>query len=189
MTDPDKTQTGDSPEKPPENVQDKLVGAYEELLRRTQETLASTQKESVPRFRELLEKARDNMVDLGELTREEAHKVSDYLRRDVEDAASYIAETGQDLRDWWRFDLELIEQRMMDMFARAADQTSLQLAAWAENARQLTLYQAGEVTGPGTLVCDRCGAKTHFVQAGRIPICADCGNYTFKREDKPKERG
>jgi polyhydroxyalkanoate synthesis regulator phasin len=190
MTDPEKTPTGDSPQMPPEqaqaNVQDKLVGAYEELLRRTQETLATTQKESVPRFRELLEKARDNMVDLGELTREEAHKVSDYLRRDVEDAASYIAETGQDLRDWWRFDLELIEQRMMDMFARAADQTSLQLAAWAENARQLTLYQAGEVTGPGTLVCDRCGAKTHFVQAGRIPICADCGNYTFKREDKPK---
>ena len=184
MTDPEKTPTGDASEKPV----DKLVGAYEELLRRTQETLETTQKESVPRFRELLEKARDNMVELGELSREEAHKVSDYLRRDVEDAASYIAETGQDLRDWWRFDLELIEQRMMDMFARAADQTSLQLAAWAENARQMTLYQAGEVTGPGTLVCDRCGAKTHFVQAGRIPACADCGNYTFRREDKDKDK-
>lgn len=183
MTDPEQIPTGKASE-PPE---DKLVGAYEELLRRTQETLAATQKESAPRFRELLEKARDNMVELGELTREEAHKVSDYLRRDVEDAASYIAETGQDLSDWWRFDLQLIEQRMMDLFARAADQTSLQLAAWAETARQMTLYQAGEITGPGTLVCDRCGAKTHFVQPGRIPNCADCGNLTFRREDPDRD--
>lgn len=177
MTDPEQN-------KPGEKSVDKMVAAYEELLKRTQETLETTQKESVPRFREMLEKARDNMVELGELTREEAHKVADYLRRDVEDAASYIAETGNDIREWWRFDLELIEQRMMDMFAKAADQTSLQLAQWAETARQMSLYQAGEVTGPGTLVCDKCGAETHFVQTGRIPACAECGNTTFRRKEK-----
>jgi polyhydroxyalkanoate synthesis regulator phasin len=177
MTDSDQNQPGAKPV-------DKLVEAYEELLKRTRETLETTTHESQPRFRELLEKARDNMVELGELTREEANKVSDYLRRDVEDAASYIAETGQDIHDWWRFDLELIEQRMLDMFSLVADQTSLQLAQWAETARRLTLYQAGEVTGPGTLVCDRCGAKTHFIKAGRIPPCADCGGIAFKRQEQ-----
>lgn len=180
MTDPDQSQSGAKPV-------DKMVAAYEEMLKRTNETIETTQKESLPRFRELLEKARDNMVELGELTREEAHKVADYLRRDVEDAASYIAETGQDIREWWRFDLELIEQRMVDMFARAADQTSLQLAQWAENARQMSLYQAGEITGPGTLVCDKCGAETHFVQAGRIPACGDCKGTTFRRKEKAEE--
>jgi polyhydroxyalkanoate synthesis regulator phasin len=178
------TVTDPEQNKPGEKSVDKMVAAYEELLKRTHETIETTQKESVPRFRELLEKARDNMVELGELTREEAHKVADYLRRDVEDAASYIAETGNDIREWWRFDLELIEQRMMDMFAKAADQTSLQLAQWAENARQMSLYQAGEITGPGTLVCDKCGAETHFVQTGRIPACAECGNTTFRRKEK-----
>jgi hypothetical protein len=48
---------------------------------------------------------------------------------------------------------------MMDAFSKVADQTSLQLAQWAEVARQMSLYQAGEVTGPGTLVCDRCGPR------------------------------
>ena len=182
MTEQDKHEPGEKPV-------DKLVDAYAELLRRTRETLEITTEGTVPRFRELLEKARDNMVELGELTREEANKVSDYLSRDIEDAAAYIAETGQDIHDWWRFDLELIEQRMMDMFTRVADQTSLQLAMWAETARQLTLYQAGEVTGPGTLVCDRCGAKTHFVNPGRIPLCADCGGHTFKRQDSNKDQG
>lgn len=180
MTDPDQSKAGDK-------AVDKMVAAYTEMLKRTHETLETAQKETAPRFRELLERARDNMVELGELTREEAHKVADYLRRDVEDAASYIAETGEDIREWWRFDLELVEQRVMDMFARAADQTSLQLAQWAETARQMSLYQAGEITGPGTLVCDRCGAETHFVRAGRIPACADCGNTRFRRKEKAEE--
>lgn len=185
MTDSDETKPQGGPGKEPV---DRMVAAYEELLRRTQENLETAQEESVPRFRELLEKARDNLVELGELTREEANKVSGYLRRDVEDAASYIAETGQEMRDWWRFDLELVEQRMMDMFAKVADQTSLQLAQWAENARQMSLYQAGEVTGPGTLVCDKCGAETHFVQAGRIPACADCGNTSFRRKEQSDDQ-
>ncbi len=160
---------------------DKLVEAYEQMLKQAHATIEKTQAESTPKLREILEKARDNMVELGELTREEADKVSDYIKRDIEDAANYIAETGQDIRDWWRFDLQLIEQRMMDAFSKVADQTSLQLAQWAEVARQMSLYQAGEVTGPGTLVCDSCGAETHFVKAGRIPPCADCGGLTFKR--------
>jgi polyhydroxyalkanoate synthesis regulator phasin len=170
---------------------DKLVDAYERILKHTHESIEEAQKESIPRFREMLDKARDQMVELGELSREEAQKVSDYVRRDVEDAASYIADTGQDIRDWWRFDMQVVEQRMMEMFARVADQTSLQLAQWAESARQMSLYQAGEVTGPGTLVCDKCGAETHFVKAGRIPTCADCGGTTFTRrgdEDSDKTR-
>ncbi|MBK1644209.1 hypothetical protein CKO25_05985 [Thiocapsa imhoffii] len=160
---------------------DKLVDAYERMLKQAHDTIEKTQEQTGPRLREILEKTRDNMVELGELTREEAHKVSEYIQRDIEDAANYLAETGEDIRDWWRFDLQLIEQRLMDAFAKVADQTSLQLAQWAENARQLSLYQAGEITGPGTLVCDRCGSETHFVKTGRIPPCADCGSLTFKR--------
>ncbi|NCA70885.1 MAG: hypothetical protein EOM91_12395 [Sphingobacteriia bacterium] len=166
---------------------DKLVDAYERMLKQAHDTIERTREGQVPGVRELLEKARDQMVELGELTREEAHKVSEYIQRDIEDAATYIADTGQDIEDWWHFDLQLIEQRMMDAFAKVADQTSLQLAQWAEVARQLSLYQAGEITGPGTLVCDRCGAETHFIKAGRIPPCADCGGLSFKRRTNGTE--
>ena len=160
---------------------DKLVDGYERMLKATHEAIEETQKETTPILRELLEKTRDRMVELNELTREEAQKVSEYVTRDIHDAAEYIAETGEDLKEWWRFDMQLMEQRMLDMFSRVADQTSLQLQQWAEIARQSSLYQAGEITGPGTLVCDRCGAKTQFVKAGRIPSCQDCGGTTFKR--------
>jgi polyhydroxyalkanoate synthesis regulator phasin len=166
---------------------DRLVDAYDRLLNQTKEAIDEAQ-EAAPKLRELLDKARDNMVALGELTREEAHRISEYVERDIEDAARYLAETGEDLREWWRFDLELMERRMFDAFAGVADQTRLEWQRWgerwAEQARAATLYQAGEITGPGSLVCDKCGAETHFTRAGRIPPCAECGNTSFRRPGK-----
>ena len=166
--------------KEPDHQNDPLVGAYEEMLKRTRKGIQEAQ-ESTPKLKHMLERVRDNMVELGELTREEAQKISQYIERDIEDAASYIVETGEDLRNWWRFDLELIEQRMLDAFTSVADMTSLELGQWAEQARRATLYQAGQITGPGTLVCDQCGAETHFTRTGRIPPCADCGGLAFRR--------
>jgi len=110
---------------------DRLVDAYEEMLKRTKDGIEQA-NEAAPKLRHMLEQVRDNMVELGELTREEAAKIADYVERDVEDAAHWLVETGDDLRNWWRFDLELIEQRMLDAFTSVADQTSLQLSQWAE---------------------------------------------------------
>jgi polyhydroxyalkanoate synthesis regulator phasin len=173
--------------KRPEVEQDHLLGAYERMLQQARDAVedgAKLAEESTPKLRQLLERIRDNMVELGELTREEGQKLADYVQRDIEDAAHYLVETGDDLRDWWRFDLELMERRMLDAFTSVADMTSLELSQWAERARRATLYQAGQVTGPGTLVCDRCGAETHFTRVGRIPACAECGGLEFRRPDQ-----
>ena len=59
-----------SENKKPDAV-DKLVEAYEHMLKRIHETIEQAEKETIPAFRELLHKTRDNMVELGELTREE----------------------------------------------------------------------------------------------------------------------
>jgi rubrerythrin len=162
-------------------VMDKMVQAYEEMLKRAHESLAKAEQETMPALRELLDKSRDHMVELGELTREEAAKVASYVERDIKDAAAYITETGADLRQWWRFDLAQIEQRMLEMFSSVADQTSLQLRNWADQARQASGYQAGEISGPGTLVCAACGAEMHMPKTDRIPPCPQCNATQFKR--------
>jgi NADH pyrophosphatase NudC (nudix superfamily) len=174
MSDTDKRPDRD------DDAADRMVHAYEQMLERTKEALDQAQ-EATPKLRQMLDQVRENMVELGELTREEALKISDYVERDIEDAAHWLVDTGEELKEWWRFDLQLIEQRWLEAFTSVADQTSLQLSQWAERARQATLYQAGQITGPGTLVCDKCGAETHFTRSGRIPACSECGNLTFRR--------
>lgn len=166
--------------------EDRLVKAYEQMLEQARDAVNEAE-EATPKLQTMLARARENMVELGELSREEAHKVAEYIERDIEDAAHYLAETGEDLRAWWRFDLELTEQRMFEAFTSVADQTRLQLEQWSERARQASLYQAGQITGPGTLVCDKCGAETRFTRAGRIPACSECGGLTFQRVPSPSQ--
>jgi len=176
------------PEKEKPDAVDKMVDAYEHMLNRTHDTLKHAEQETMPALRELLEKTRDNMVELGELTREEAAKVAGYVERDIKEAAGFIAETGEDLRKWWRFDLDLMEQRMLEMFSTVADQTSVQLQGWAEQARRASQYRAGEISGPGTLVCSACGAEMHMHKTGRIPPCPKCQASEFKRSNSDDEQ-
>jgi polyhydroxyalkanoate synthesis regulator phasin len=161
---------------------DHLIDAYERMVKRTGELFEQAEQESAPRLRQVIEKVRDNMVELGELTREEAVKVAEYVERDIQDAARYIAETGDNLRAWWHFDVDLMEQRLLDLFALAADQTRVQLQSWAEQARQASVYRTGEITGPGTLVCNACGAQIQMQKTAQIPPCPKCHGTAFTRE-------
>ena len=162
---------------------DRMTEAYEQMLERVDEVLEKAEKNTLPTLRRSLEHARERAVELNELTREEAEKLTGYLERDIKDAAEYLNKTGAEFRDWWRFDVQLIEQRMLDMFANVADRTRVELERLADRAREASSYHTGEVTGPGTLVCEQCGKELHFHKAGRIPPCPACRSTAFRRNE------
>lgn len=160
---------------------DRLVEAYEKMLERVNDGMDTATHRTAPALRHALERARESAVELGELTREEAERIAGYLERDVRDAAHYLADTGEELRTWFRFDLRLLEERLFDLFAQVADQTSLQLREWAEAARRAAVYRTGEVTGQGSLACVACGHELHFSRPGHIPPCPACQGTEFRR--------
>lgn len=161
---------------------DRMVAAYESMLERVHEAADTAEKKTVPWLREALANARDKAVELEELTREEADRVSRYVERDLHDAAGFLADTGQELRDWLSFDWQLMQDRMLDMFAGMADQTSQTLRDLADQAREASLYHSGEVTAPGVLKCTECGEELAFDKTGRIPECPKCGAMRFQRK-------
>jgi rubrerythrin len=163
------------------NALDRLVAAYEKMLARVHETVERAESH-VPALKQNLDQAREKAVELGELTREEGEKVASYVERDIHDAAVYISETGQQLKEWWDFDLKQVEARVLEMFIGVADQTRLQLREMTENLRRAELYHTGEVTGPGTLVCTGCGKAMQFKKPGHIPPCPGCHKTEFRRE-------
>ena len=160
---------------------ERVVDAYERMLERVHELVESTEKKTMPRLREAVIEARERAVELGELTREEADKVARYLERDVHEAGEFMNRTGQEFREWFRFDWQLASNRLLDMFASVADQTSLALREVADRAHEASLYHAEEVTGPGSLVCERCGEVVHFRHVSRIPPCPNCHHTVFHR--------
>jgi hypothetical protein len=160
---------------------DMIGEAYERMLERALEDLRAVREKTGPAFHDLIDKARDTAVELGELSRDEADRLSAYLKRDLSDAAGYLVETGDELKDWLGFETRLIESKAFELFMRAADKTTVELLALKEKVQAGPDYHTGEVTGPGTLVCDKCGARLQFHKPGKIPPCASCHASSFHR--------
>jgi len=154
--------------------------AYEKLLKLSMKEFKLLEAKTGPLLHKLIDKTSESLSELDELTKEEAEKISIYLKRDLKEAASYMAETGEDFQKWLSIDADIIENYLYDHFKQAADQTTVELnklKAEAENAS----YHTGEITGPGILMCDVCGENLHFHKAGHIPPCAKCQGTYFHR--------
>ena len=156
----------------------RLVRAYRHMLDRARELL---EQETRPSLRSAVESARKTTVELGELTREEADQVAQYVRRDLHDAGEYLSRTGRELREWAQIDLSMVEQGLLDLFVRAADRTRLEYEAFSRELKEGPPYRSGEMTGPGTLRCRNCGQLMHFHEPGHIPPCPTCRGTDFRR--------
>ena len=160
---------------------DALGAAYEKMYERATENLHSTEKKSAQLLHKLIDEAKDKAVELKELSEGDAAKLADWLKRDLDDTVNYLSETGLELKDWLGFETTLLESAVLDLLLKSADKTTVELLTMKDYARQPHAYHTGEITGPGTLVCDQCGEKLHFHRAGKIPPCPKCHATTFHR--------
>jgi hypothetical protein len=96
-----------------------------------------------------------------------------------------MSQEGKELGDWLKFDIELVEDRLADMMtdalAQAVNPTDLELQQLAEDAARENLWYTGEISGPGTLVCDNCGHEISLYHIQDIPGCPKCDGTIFKR--------
>jgi predicted RNA-binding Zn-ribbon protein involved in translation (DUF1610 family) len=160
---------------------DHEVHGYERMLERLRERLERTGDAVGHGFHDALDAVRERSVALGELSREEADRVSAWLQRDLEDAADYVEKAQGTYADWLHMDLQLVENWIWDRFASVADQTRLQWQALNRELMAAARYHTGEVTGPGALVCRDCGEVLHFKRTAHIPPCPKCHGSRFER--------
>jgi len=163
---------------------DKLTHAYNRMMERVKirlEEVEEAEKAVLPKLKQSIEHAAEKAVELGELSQHEAQKIGAYLKRDLQDAGQYLAKTERELSDWLRFDINLVEDRLLELFSSAADKTSLELLDLEEELEEASSYQTGEITGPGTLQCSNCGELLAFHTTSSIPPCPQCKGTVFSR--------
>lgn len=160
----------------------KLAHAYNEMMRVIRDAFDSADEDTSDiSLQHALQQACDRVVELGELTAEEASEVSEYIKRDVNDAAEYLMESSAEFSDWLLLDIEVVERKIIDLFLSVADNTRLELELLQQRHREQATYHSGEVTGPGTLECTRCNNHIAYATTGVIFKCAECGNNAFVR--------
>ena len=166
-----------------QKLTEKLTRAYDRMMENLHALYEKASGES-DNIQRLFEEARDKMAETDNLSREEAEKVSNWLKRDLLNAEDYLKSEQRDLADWLHMDIELIEWSLMDMFLQVADPTKLALMKFEAETKANSEYHTGEITGAGTLVCSNCGEVLHFKKSGHIPPCPKCQHTVFTRKSR-----
>ncbi len=134
-----------------------------------------------------LDIAKFETVHLGQVSQEEAHEISEYIKRDINDAAEHMMEASAEFYDWLMLDIEVIERKVMELFLSVADHTRLELEKFTDNnshieqqqRKQIPLFSSGEIATPGTLICENCGKTRPYFTAIKIIDCKRCGHQRF----------
>lgn len=167
-----------------QKIDQKLIAAYDKMMERVHHFIDDTEQHTLPTLQKSIDNAKKQAVELKEVTAEEAEKLAGFIRRDIHDVAHHISESGQEFSSWFSFDLQLIEDRILDTLSKVADKTRSELAQLASQAKFSQEYRTGEVTGIGTLECSDCHTLLHFKKTNRIPPCPKCHKTVFTRVKK-----
>ncbi len=167
-----------------------LVSAYNQIMQEMRNAFEQTDANDIS-LQKALDMAKHQAIHIGEVTAEEAHEIGEYIKRDINDAAEYMMETSSEFYDWLMLDIEIIERRVIDLFLSVADHTRVELEQFNRppvdsEPNQIPLYKSGEITGPGTLICEQCGAVKAFPSSGAITDCEQCGHGRFIRGHQEK---
>lgn len=164
-----------------DSLNQKLVDSYNDMLVRINSAMDEVGGNARPAFQEHLKQVTEKVSELRELGLEESEKIAGYLQRDIHEASQWLADNGDELKDWLRFDIEQVESRLFEAMNSVADKTRLELKEIEEQAGLVHEWKTGEITSIGTLVCESCGELLHFHSSGHIPPCAKCHGTNFKR--------
>ncbi len=161
----------------------KFIDAYNDLMASLYETMDDT----LHTIADAMDIAKEKTSELGGLTQEEINQVADFLMRDIDHAANTVpvaneSDTANDsLSEWFKFDIDLIENFAMDDFFSLADKTRIELAKLEQQAKMYHPYKSGDITGPGTFTCDSCGKQIAFKSTSQIPDCPECKAKSYTR--------
>ena len=159
-----------------------LVEAYNQMMARVRDSIDNAEAHAMPTLQKAIEQARNQAIHLGEISLEEAEEIGNYIKRDINDAAEYLMETSHEFSEWLMLDLDIIEQKVLELFLSVADNTRIELEQLSHIAGSVNQnYKSGEITGPGSLVCINCEQMIQFNTTYEIPTCVKCGHQHFKR--------
>ena len=166
-----------------------LITAYNQMMKEMRDAFEQADQSDMS-LQKALDLAKQQSVHLGKVTAEEAYEIGEYIKRDINDAAEYMMDSSAEFYDWLMLDIEVIEHKVIDLFLSVADHTRIELEQFKQPAsipEQIPVYKSGEITGPGTLICENCGETKPFLSSDEITDCVQCGHNRFIRRQQNKD--
>ncbi|MCF6265447.1 MAG: zinc ribbon-containing protein [Desulfuromusa sp.] len=151
------------------------VSLYEKIISRTEELLVSSRKN----LDEALKKAGDELSSAGNFTREQAEKVSAFVKRDIQHTFASAGKGKDSVKQ--AVDPKRVAAGAQSIFSRILSNAAETLTDWAKKTEQQLEYKTGEITSPGTLTCKECGEEIQMKKTAKIPPCPKCHHTIYRK--------
>jgi len=161
---------------------DKLLKIYDKIMDQIAEAIHTADVTLQPTLEEMIDNATNLAHQAKDISVKDAKEFSQYLKRDLDDVLHNIHQQGIELRQWLRFDYELVEDKFINIVSKAADKTWLTLNRLEESKRIAIIYKTGEITAPGVIDCVGCSQSMQFKKSTHIPPCPKCHKTEFVRK-------
>ena len=151
------------------------VGLYEKIIARTEELLGSGRKN----LDEALKRAGDDISSAGNFTREQAEKVSRFIKRDIQHTVANAGKGKDTMKE--AVDPKRLAVGAQSFFSKILSHTAETLSSWAEKSERQLEFKTGEITSPGALTCKGCGEVIHIKKTAKIPPCPKCHQTLYRK--------
>jgi isocitrate dehydrogenase len=152
---------------------------FEKLVARTKELFERSAEKSRASLENALETAKKEMVAAGAFTTEKGEQLRGFVMRDLafsrDELESAVRGASHGLNP------ERIGYGVLGLLQSLAASAGEALSDMAESLKAHRTYRTGEICGPGTLTCDKCGGRLTMSHTGHVPPCAKCKNTEFSR--------
>jgi len=159
----------------------KLIKAFDHMIDNVSQTIHEAEEALKPTIDEMVLNAQSLAHDIHQLSQEEAERLGKALKRDIKSANKTLNQQGKELKDWLSFDLTLVEDKFIELVARAADKTWLDFRSFEAENKQAEVYRTGEVCSAGKLCCKSCAQTMKLSKTSHIPPCPRCHHTEFYR--------
>ena len=158
-----------------QNQEHEEVSLYEKIIVRTEELMGSGRKT----LDEALKRAGDDLSSAGDFTREQAEKVSTFIKRDIQHVVDSADKGKENVKE--AVDPKRIVAGAQSFFSKILSNTAETLSDWARKSEQQLEFKTGEVTSPGSLTCKNCGEVIHMRRTAKIPPCPKCHQTLYRK--------
>ncbi|MDP1597176.1 MAG: hypothetical protein Q8S46_00730 [Methylotenera sp.] len=124
-----------------------------------------------------LEKAREQLTTLGELSEEQGEVLKTYLDRDLEQTISDAKWLGEEAKE--KLNPARLGAGALSSLASVLELTNNAIHSLLNKTVQALTYKTGEITSAGSLTCQACGQKIHLKKTGHVPPCPKCDGTLF----------
>ncbi len=160
---------------------EKLVAAFDHMVENVSEAMHEAEEALAPTVDEMVHNAAVLARELFALSQEEAESLAGTLKRDIGKANRVLNQQRKELKDWWSYDLALVEDRFIELISRAADKAWLDFRQFESEEHQASVYRSGEVCNAGTFSCTHCDRRINLAGTDQIPRCPACDHDEFYR--------